>query len=114
MPVSVHAEAGKQAPKEFSIGIHDEAKLVPAKVIESPAPQIPAHKQEESFKTSCEARFLIDATGKATVTLVTSSGSEEIDELALKTLRTWKFKPATLEDKPVPSSRRIKIEFEIE
>lgn len=102
------------AAKEYSIGIREEAKLVPAKVIESPAPQIPSHKQEESFRTSCEARFLIDPTGKTSVTLLTPSGSEEIDEIALTTLKKWKFSPATLESKPVPSSRRIRIEFEIE
>lgn len=102
------------AAKEYSIGIREEAKLVPAKVIESPAPQIPSHKQEESFRTSCEARFLIDPTGKTSVSLLTPSGSEEIDEIALATLKKWKFSPATLENKPVPSSRRIRIEFEIE
>lgn len=106
--------AGPALAKEYSIGIREEAKLVPAKIIESPSPQIPSHKQEESFRTSCEARFLIDPSGKTDVTLLTSSGSEEMDEIAVTTLRKWKFRPATLENKPVASSRRIKIEFEVE
>ncbi len=100
--------------KEYSIGIHEEAKLVPAKILESPAPQIPSTQQETAFKSSCEARFVIDPKGSTTVTIVSSSGSEEIDELALHTLKKWKFKPASLEDKPVSSTRRIKIEFEVE
>jgi TonB family protein len=100
--------------KEFSIGIHEAAKMIPAKVVESPAPVIPSSHQEDAFKSSCEARFLIAPSGEATVTLVTSSGSEEIDALAVKTLKQWKFKPATLEGKPVSSSRRIKVEFEVE
>jgi TonB family protein len=100
--------------KEFSIGIHEEAKMIPAKIMESPSPQIPSSHQEDAFKSSCEARFLIAPSGQTTVTLITSSGSEEIDSIALKTLKRWKFKPATLEGKPVSSSRRIKVEFEVE
>ena len=115
LPVAV--EVSNPTPcqaKEFSIGIQDEAKLVPAKILEAPAPQIPAKKQEEAFKTSCEARFVIDPSGKPAVTLTTTSGSDEIDEIALRTLKRWKFHPATLEGKAVASTRRIKIEFEVE
>jgi outer membrane biosynthesis protein TonB len=43
-----------------------------------------------------------------------SSGSDEIDDITLKTLKQWKFKPAMLNDKPVLSIRRIKLEFEVE
>jgi len=34
--------------------------------------------------------------------------------MALSTLRRWKFKPATLDGKSVDSSRKIKVEFEVE
>lgn len=100
--------------KEYSLGIREEAKLVPAKILESPTPQIPATHQETAFKSSCEARFVIDPKGSTVVTIVTSSGSEEIDSIALETLKKWKFKPASLEGKAVASTRRIKIEFEVD
>lgn len=100
--------------KEYSIGIREESKLVPAKIVDSPAPEIPASLQETAFKSYCEARFVIDAKGGTTVSIVSSSGSEEIDAVALQTLKKWKFKPATLEGEPTSSTRRIKVEFEVE
>ncbi len=106
-PLSIEA-------KEYSIGTQSESKLVDAKVLESPSPEIPSEYNDEAFKSTCTARFNIDAKGAFTVKLLESSGNEEIDKLVLKTLKKWKFKPATLDDEPVVSSRKLKIELEIE
>jgi protein TonB len=58
------------------------------------------------------ARFQIQETGKCSVKIVTSSGSQEIDEIARETLQRWRFKPATVDGKAVVSSRKIRVEFE--
>lgn len=104
---------GGQA-KEYSIGTQEESKLVDAKVIESPKPEIPSEYNDEAFTTTCTARFSIDAKGEFTVKLLDTTGNEDIDKLILKTLKKWKFKPATVDDKPVASNRKLKIELEIE
>ena len=99
--------------KSFDIGAEELNEFKPAEIIANPQPVIPARLHDESFSASCLARFNISAQGKAKVCLLTSSGSDEIDEITLSTLRLWKFRPAMLDGKPVASSRRIKIEFEI-
>jgi TonB family protein len=69
---------------------------------------------EQGIKTNCTAKFAIAPTGKSTVELISSTGSSEVDELTLGTLRTWRFRPASLSGSPVASVRKIKVEFEVE
>ncbi len=85
-----------------------------AQPIYSPEPEISPELHEQCFKSCCIAKFLVKADGKTSVVLVSSSGSSEVDEMALNTLRRWKFKPATVDGKPIDSTRKIRVEFEVE
>lgn len=100
--------------KEYSLGTQEESKMIDAKVVESPKPEIPDDFKDEAFKSVVTARFSIDAQGKFTVKLIDSSGNDDIDKLVMTALKKWKFKPATLDDKPVASTRKLKIELEVE
>jgi len=79
-----------------------------------PEPEISPELHEQCFKSSCVAKFVIKKDGQTSVSLLSSSGSQEVDDIALNTLRHWKFKPATLDGQAVDSSRKIKVEFEVE
>ncbi len=79
-----------------------------------PEPEISPELHEQCFKSSCVAKFVIKKDGQMAVTLLTSSGSQEVDDIALSTLRRWKFKAATLDGQAVDSVRKIKVEFEVE
>lgn len=94
-------------------GTTDSSNYEDAMGVDCPEPQIPSELKEDCMKSSCVARFEINADGKSSVKIVSSSGSEQVDDAALDTLRRWKFKPATLDGKPIASSRRIRVEFEI-
>lgn len=95
-------------------GTTDSSRYEDALALEAPQPQLPAEHTEQSCKKSCCARFTIETDGKFEVKLVSSTGSQEVDDVALATLKRWKFKPAQLNGKPVKSSRKIKIEFEVD
>lgn len=105
--------AGAQI-KTFSAGTANTATFLDAKLLSNPLPKIPPHLHEECFKSCCIARFKIDEKGQYQVRLISSSGNHEIDEITLSTLRRWKFKPAMLDGKPVATTRRIRVEFEVE
>ncbi len=100
--------------KTFAAGTASTATYLDAKLLENPLPKIPPHLHEECFKSCCIARFKIDEKGQYQVRLISSSGNTEIDEITLSTLRRWKFKPAMLDGKPVATTRRIRVEFEVE
>jgi TonB family protein len=98
----------------FKLGTHEANELIPAEVEFSPQPCISSEMLESGIKCTCTAKFHITPTGKHNVSLVNSTGSNEVDELTLETLRTWRFRPAVLNGTPIASVRKIKIEFEID
>ncbi len=108
------ASPALSAPKEFNLGTEHENSFCPAQVLNSPHPEIPPELHENCFKSCCIAKFLISPAGKTSVQILSSSGNEQLDEIALKTLKQWKFRPATLNGEPVESTKKIKIEFEID
>lgn len=112
--VALSASPASAEPKTFSIGTEQESDFRAAQILTSPHPVIPSEMHEKCFKSCCIARFIINPDGKTDVRLLTSSGDEQLDEITLKTLKRWKFRPATLNGEPVKSTRRLKIEFAVE
>ena len=100
--------------KTFTLGTDYSSNYKIAEPIFTPEPEISPELKEQCFKSCCIAKFLIMSDGQTSVKLLSSSGSSDVDEIALETLRRWKFKPAQLDGKPVESSRKIRVEFEIE
>lgn len=98
----------------FKLGTQESNHLVPAEPLDCPQPIITEEMLEQGIKTNCTAKFAIAPTGKSTVVLLSSTGSSEVDELTLGTLRTWRFRPASLSGSPVASVRKIKVEFEVD
>lgn len=98
----------------FKLGTQESTALVPAEPISCPQPIVTSEMSETGIKTNCLAKFAIAPTGKHTVELLSSTGSGEVDEMTLETLRTWRFRPASLSGTPVASVRKIKVEFEID
>lgn len=79
----------------------------------SPAPVIPGYLRNQNLKASVVIEFLITAQGRVTPRLLDSSGSGELDAIALDTASKWQFKPATRGDVPVDSKTRLRILFEV-
>lgn len=98
----------------FKLGTQESNHLIPAEPLDCPQPAITEEMLEQGIKTNCTAKFAIAPTGKSTVVLLSSTGSSEVDELTLGTLRTWRFRPASLSGSPVASVRKIKVEFEVD
>ena len=55
---------------------------------------------------------VIDITGKLTNMKVVS-GQPLLQQAALDSLRTWKYEPAYLNDKPVPVQTSITVKFRL-
>lgn len=106
------AVPGLAAPN-FSIGVQESSHYCEAQILSSPQPEIPSQVQEEGLSSYCVARFVIQPDGTSAVKLLKSSGNLDADDIALKTLQQWRFKPATLDGKPLQSTRKVRIEFEI-
>jgi TonB family protein len=80
----------------------------------APAPVIPKYLRDQNLKTSVVIEFLITAQGLVTTRLLDSSGTEELDAIALDTVSKWKFKPAAQNNAPIDSKTRLRIVFEVQ
>jgi protein TonB len=86
-----------------------------AQPVYSPQPDIPDSLREEAMDKTCVALVTIQPDGRPSdIQIVTSSGNNDLDQLAINTARKWKFKPATENGAPVVSQVRLHIEFEVE
>lgn len=83
-------------------------------VVSSPSPKIPSYLLNDILKASVVIEFRISAAGVAEPALIKSSGNEELDAIALKTARTWKFQPAVGGGKSIDSRIRLRINFEVQ
>jgi len=79
----------------------------------APAPVIPAYMRDQNLKTSGGIEFLITAQGVVTPRLLESSGNDQLDAIALRTVSKWQFKPAAKDNLPVDAKTRLRILFEV-
>lgn len=119
--VSVHPDEGKKSKDPSPIDDKNRTDNGPALVanhgpipIDSPAPVIPDYLRERDMATSIVIDFFVTSMGVVTPHLVSSSGNEELDALALTTAKKWRFKPAENEHKAYDSKVRLRINFQVQ
>ena len=90
------------------------ADLVPPVLLVSPAPEYPDGARRLRAEGLVLCRLHVDAHGAVTaVDIEESSGHPDLDQAAALGLRTWRFKPATLDGKPIAALVRHRVRFEM-
>ncbi len=79
----------------------------------APAPVIPPSLRNQAFNSSVVIGFLVTARGQVTPRLLQSSGSDQLDAIALEAVSRWKFSPAARDNQPVDSRFRLRILFQV-
>lgn len=102
-----------EARQEPQRGSEASGPTQEAEPVNQVKPEIPDDLKQDSFKTFVRVKVDIEANGRFTVTLRTSSGNAEIDRRVLGALNRWKWKPALQNGRPVQSTQRFKFEFEV-
>ncbi len=80
----------------------------------APPPILPSYLQDKELKTQVLIDFYVNNQGTSTARLAGSSGNEELDALALESVKKWIFRPAEKEGKPIEAKVRLTIRFVIE
>ena len=75
-------------------------------------PMYPALAKRAAIEGDVTVDAMIDTNGKLTNMKVVS-GQPLLQQAALDSLRTWKYEPAYLDDKPVPVQTSITVKFRI-
>ncbi len=83
--------------------------------LKNPAPEYPLEARQKGWEGLVIFKVLVDPSGRPLkLEKEKSSGYEILDRSALRTIKTWRFRPAQIGALPVESSVRIPIRFELE
>jgi protein TonB len=107
--------------RSSSVPLVEEQKLAPKPQIIEARP----HSSNGTPKYNARARKLgiqglmvieadIDATGKVTRAVVRGRLDPQLDTIARQAVLGWRFDPATLAGRPVPSTKFLRIRFQLE
>jgi TonB family protein len=107
-----HPDTKAEEKNQTDAGTNIAANHGPVAIV-APPPVIPSHLQDQDINTSVVIEFLVNNQGVAVPRLIGSSGNEELDAIALKTVRQWQFKPAEQNHKPIDAKIRLRINFQV-
>jgi TonB family protein len=84
----------------------------PPRYARCPAPSYPAAAREARQSGLALLRVSVDSDGGVVrVALARSTGSKVLDNVALATVRTWRFVPAQLDARPVAAEVEVPVRF---
>lgn len=92
----------------------ETVNLQPPRVKHRVQPRYDRERARRGIQGSVDLQILVDAAGLVTFArVVTGSGDDELDRLALEAVRQWEFVPAVLEGTPVAVRAVVTINFRI-
>lgn len=89
-------------------------KLSPARAIDPDLPEYPERARRLNLQGSVMLEADIDDHGKLVALRVRQGLEHGLDEIAMASVKRWRFQPATLAGRAVPSTRLIRIRFELD
>ena len=79
-----------------------------------PTPELTSDMKKRQFKTSVRVRVTIDADGSHDEEIIQGTGDDEIDQLILRTMRRWKWRPAWKDGEKTKSTRPYSFRISID
>jgi protein TonB len=104
---------GNSSVNVSSTGQGAQTEVKPA-YLSNPAPRYPLDARRNGWEGVVVLKAFVDKSGRPTkVELEKSSGYSSLDESALKTVKTWRFRAARIGKMVVESSVRLPVRFEL-
>lgn len=89
------------------------SKMQPAQAIEPRLPEYPDAARRSNIEGFVLLEADIDERGKLRKVRVRQSLQRTLDDAALASVQQWRFQPARLDGRSVPSTRLIRIQFQL-
>lgn len=86
---------------------------VKAKIIQKPPPEYPAAERDSGVSGTVRLRAVFTSTGRVTAILLLNNPSQALSRAAIEAARRIKFKPATVNGKPVSQYIILEYNFSI-
>jgi len=112
-PLSSGLAGGNKQPSAPAAPLPVGGDVQQAKLISSVPPVYPALAKNQHVSGSVLIDALIDANGRVT-TMKVVSGPTLLHQAAMDALKQWKYRPASLDGKPVPMHLTVTIQFRLQ
>jgi len=90
-----------------------DKKMRPPEGIFTPEPSYTEIAKERGLQGSVVIDAIVDTTGKVLRPLVVQPLGMGLDENAIETIKTWRFKPGTRKGRPVLTEMQVAIDFSL-
>jgi TonB family protein len=104
-------EAGTQAGDEGGPIYQAGPDVTAPKRLFTPEPPYTEKARHQGIEGTVVLTIVVDATGNVTDVKVVQALDPGLDDSAARTVRTWKFQPATRGGKPVAVGIRVEVSF---
>jgi TonB family protein len=98
------------SPRAAILAPQPARRVVPAKLMHSVPAQYPSMARQLHIEGEVLVSLDVDASGSVSAARAVS-GAPLLRAAALDAVRQWKYQPATLGDKPIPSTETVKVNF---
>jgi protein TonB len=95
---------------KVALPVPPASELVPAALVSRTAPVYPALARQLGISGTVVINLTIGANGSVTAVRITD-GPMQLRAAAADAVRQWRYKPATLNGKPVDSSAQVQVNF---
>jgi TonB family protein len=110
--VTTNANPAPTPRPEQVVDLKSKGVVMPMPIYKPEPPYTKAAK-DAKVQGSVILKIVVDAQGNVSEAKVTKSLDKGLDESAVNTVKTWKFKPATKNGKPVSCSPVVEVSFRI-
>jgi protein TonB len=92
---------------------HGGGGIKPPKVISAPDPKYPKDARRAGKQGTVVLLLIVDTNGRPTTMSIIRPLGSGFDEKAIAAVSTWRFKPATFADQPVPVAINVEVNFRL-
>ena len=85
----------------------------PPRVISAPSAQFSESARGKEFTGVCTLGVNVEPDGRTSHIRVLKSVGKDLDEKAINAVKAWRFKPATLDGKPVTVQIAVQVSFHL-
>jgi TonB family protein len=90
-----------------------EGCVSPPQAIFSPEPEYSKEAREAKYQGTCVIGLIVEADGSTSHVALISGLGKGLDEKALAAVKSWKFKPALTDGKPVATQIAVEVDFHL-
>jgi TonB family protein len=111
--IGAFAQDSTETPNPSTLASLKDADVTPPRQIHAPDPKYPAESRRAGIQGSSWISMMVGTDGVPHDLKVVRKLDDALDEKALETVRSWRYKPATKNDHPVEVEVVAKILFRL-